>query len=219
MTQNKKDVKVMAGGLPFLAAGALWFVLAMILPIYKLSMIIAASVAALAVIIVMMSIRSKQIAALPPAPTVKKRAEELAVKIDQSRLQLLELSAQIKDKTVAGRVDSIASLMDKIADDVEKDPKDRNKVRKLANHYGTMIADLVKKYIVLEGQGEGGENISSAIDEIKKGLETIETAVKSLLDDLFSDDAMEVSADIAVLEQLFKTEGTQNRMNFESLEL
>lgn len=219
MTQNKKDVKVMAGGLPFLAAGALWFVLAMILPIYKLSMIIAASVAALAVIIVMMSIRSKQIAALPPAPTVKKRAEELAVKIDQSRLQLLELSAQIKDKTVAGRVDSIASLMDKIADDVEKDPKDRNKVRKLANHYGTMIVDLVKKYIVLEGQGEGGENISSAIDEIKKGLETIETAVKSLLDDLFSDDAMEVSADIAVLEQLFKTEGTQNRMNFESLEL
>lgn len=219
MTQNKKDVKVMAGGLPFLAAGALWFVLAMILPIYKLSMIIAASVAALAVIIVMMSIRSKQIAALPPAPTVKKRAEELAVKIDQSRLQLLDLSAQIKDKTVAGRVDSIASLMDKIADDVEKDHKDRNKVRKLANHYGAMIVDLVKKYIVLEGQGEGGENISSALDEIKKGLETVENAVKSLLDDLFSDDAMEVSADIAVLEQLFKTEGSENRMNFETLEL
>ena len=219
MTQNKKDVKVMAGGLPFLAAGALWFVLAMILPIYKLSMIIAASVAALAVIIVMMSIRSKQIAALPPAPTVKKRAEEMAIKIDECRKQLLELSTQINDGSVVGRVNNIAALMDKIADDVEKDPKDRNKVRKLANHYGTMIVDLVKKYIVLEGQGEGGENISSAIDEIKKGLETIETAVKSLLDDLFSDDAMEVSADIAVLEQLFKTEGTQNRMNFESLEL
>lgn len=219
MTQNKKDVKVMAAGLPFLAAGAIWFVLAMILPIYKISMIIAATIVSVVVMVLMMGVRSKQIAALPPAPTVKKRAEELAIKIDECRKQLLELSGKIKDKAVAGRVDNIAALMDKIADDVEKDPKDRNKVRKLANHYGAMIVDLVKKYIVLEGQGEGGENISSAIDEIKKGLETIETAVKSLLDDLFSDDAMEVSADIAVLEQLFKTEGTQNRMNFESLEL
>lgn len=219
MTQSKKDVKVMAAGLPFLAAGAVWFVLAMILPIYKISMIIVATIVGAVVMIAMMSVRSKQIAALPPAPTVKKRAEELAVKIDKCRLQLLELSEQIKDKTVSGRVDNIAVLLDKIADDVEKDPKDRNKVRKLANHYGAMIVDLVKKYIVLEEQGQGGENISSAIDEIKKGLETVETATKSLLDDLFSDDAMEVSADIAVLEELFKTEGSENRMNFESLEL
>ena len=219
MAQNKKDVKVMAAGLPFLVAGAIWFVLAMVLPIYKVSMIIAATVVSVVVMAVMLSVRSKQVAALPPVPTVKKRAEEMAIKIDECRKQLLELSAQINDGSVAGRVNNIAALMDKIADDVEKDPKDRNKVRKLANHYGAMIVDLVKKYIVLEGQGEGGENISSAIDEIKKGLETIETAVKSLLDDLFSDDAMEVSADIAVLEQLFKTEGTQNRMNFESLEL
>ena len=219
MTQNKKDVKVMAAGLPFLAAGAIWFVLAMILPIYKISMIIVATIVSVVVMVLMMGVRSKQIAALPPAPTVKKRAEELAIKIDECRKQLLELSGKIKDKAVAGRVDNIAALMDKIADDVEKDPKDRNKVRKLANHYGTMIVDLVKKYIVLESQGEGGDNISSAIDEIKKGLETIETAVKSLLDDLFSDDAMEVSADIAVLEQLFKTEGSENRMNFETLEL
>ena len=56
------------------------------------------------------------------------------------------------------------------------------------------------------------------MDEIKKGLETVENAVKSLLDDLFSDDAMEVSADISVLEQLFKTEGAENRMDFDSAE-
>ena len=92
MTQNKKEVKVMPGGLPFLAAGAAWFILAMILPIYKLSMIIAATVVSIAVIAVMSSMRSKQIAALPPAPTVKKRAEELAQKIDQCRFNLLEMS-------------------------------------------------------------------------------------------------------------------------------
>ena len=111
-----------------------------------------------------------------------------------------------------------SAVMEKIADDVEKDPKDRNKVRKLANHYTSMIEELVEKYINLESQGQGGENISSAMDEIKKGLETVENAVKSLLDGLFSDDAMEVSADISVLEQLFKTEGAENRMDFDSAE-
>ena len=115
------------------------------------------------------------------------------------------------------RVKSIADILEKIADDVENDPKDRNKVRKLANHYTSMIEDLVKKYITLENQGNAGENISSATAEIKKGLETVENAVKSLLDDLFSDDAMEVSADIAVLEQLFKTEGSKNHMDFDSI--
>ena len=218
MTQNKKEVKVMPAGLPILAAGILRFVLAMILPIYKAVVIIIVSAAAIAVMMIMFSMRKKQLAMQPPAPAVKVRAEELARKIDTCCRKLEGYAGQIKDRTVAASVTNIAGTMEKIADDVEKDPKDRNKVRKLANHYTSMIEELVEKYINLESQGQGGENISSAMDEIKKGLETVENAVKSLLDDLFSDDAMEVSADISVLEQLFKTEGAENRMDFDSAE-
>ena len=37
---SKEQIKVLPAGLPFIAAGAVWFVLALILPIYKLYAII-----------------------------------------------------------------------------------------------------------------------------------------------------------------------------------
>lgn len=218
MTENKKAVKVIPAGLPLIGAGAIWFLAAMVLPIYKISMIMVATVMAAAVAVVLSSLRKKQIEALPPAPSVKVRAEELARKIDECRLSLQKSAMEITDKETSGRVNSIAVTLEKIADDVEQDPKDRNKVRKLANHYSSMIEELVEKYIIFEKQGQGGENISAAMEDIKRGLETVDKAVKSLLDDLFSDDAMEVSADIAVLEQLFKTEDSKNRIDFENTE-
>lgn len=158
MTQNKKEVKVMPAGLPILAAGILWFVLAMILPIYKAVVIIIVSAAAIAVMMIMFSMRKKQLAMQPPAPAVKVRAEELARKIDTCCRKLEGYAGQIKDRTVAASVTNIAGTMEKIADDVEKDPKDRNKVRKLANHYTSMIEELVEKYINLESQGQGGKH-------------------------------------------------------------
>lgn len=218
MTESKKAVKVIPAGLPFIGAGAIWFLAAMVLPIYKISMIMVATVMAAAVAVVLSSVRKKQIEALPPAPSVKVRAEELARKIDECRLSLQKSAMEITDKETSGKVNSIALTLEKIADDVEQDPKDRNKVRKLANHYSSMIEELVEKYIIFEKQGQGGENISAAMEDIKRGLETVDKAVKSLLDDLFSDDAMEVSADIAVLEQLFKTEDSKNRIDFENTE-
>ena len=112
----------------------------------------------------------------------------------------------------------MAITMDLIADEVEKDPKDRNKVRKLANHYTAMITGLVDKYIQLEAQGAEGENIRSSMERIEEGLSGADKALKRILDDMFSDDAMEVSADITVLEQLLKTEGSENKMDFSGLD-
>ena len=55
--------------------------------------------------------------------------------------------------------------------------------------------------------------------QIREGLSGADEALKKLLDDLFSDDAMEVSADITVLEQLLKTEGSENKMDFSGLDM
>ncbi len=214
--------KVMPAGLPFLAAGGAWFVLAMILPVYKLLPLLLCAAAAIAVFAVLSGKRKAQIAKLPPAPVVKVRAEELAKKLDACRDKLREQEEKLADENVRRHVHSLATTLDLIADEVEKDPKDRNKVRKLANHYGDMIIGLVDKYILLEGQAkvasEGG-NVTETLTKIREGLASADDALKKVLDDLFGDDAMEVSADINVLEQLLKTEGAENKMDFSSLEL
>ena len=214
--------KVMPAGLPFLAAGGAWFVLALILPVYKLVPLLLCAAAAIAVFAVLSAKRKAQIAKLPPAPTVKVRAEEMAKKLDVYRDRLQEQEGRIQNGEVRRHVHSMATTLDLIADEVEKDPKDRNKVRKLANHYGEMIAGLVEKYILLEGQAQAaaeGGNVAGTLAKIQEGLAAADEALKKILDDLFGDDAMEVSADINVLEQLLKTEGAENKMDFSSLDL
>lgn len=213
--------KVMPAGLPFLAAGGVWFIAALILPVYKLGALLACAVGAAAVYVLLAAVRRSQIAKLPPAPTVKVRAEELAKKLDVCRDKLLAQESRLSDPQVRRHVKSMATTLDLIADEVEKDPKDRNKARKLANHYGDMITGLVDKYILLETQegaaAEGG-NVTAALAKLREGLAAADEALKKVLDDLFSDDAMEVSADINVLEQLLKTEGAENKMDFSSLD-
>ena len=214
--------KVMPAGLPFIAAGGAWFVLAMILPVYKMVPLLVCAVAAVAVFAVLSAKRKAQIAKLPPAPTVKVRAEELAKKLDVYRDRLAAQEADVADSEVRRHIRSMAKTLDLIADEVEKDPRDRSKVRKLANHYGEMIVGLVDKYILLEGQAQSaseGGNIEGTMVRIREGLAGADDALKKLLDDLFSDDAMEVSADINVLEQLLKTEGSENKMDFSSLDM
>lgn len=217
-TTSKEQIKVLPSGLPFIAAGAVWFILALILPIYKLYALILTVAIAAAAFVFLNFKRRKQLEELPPAPPVKVRAEEMAKKIDACRQTLISQQQQIKSETLSSTVGSMAITMDLIADEVEKDPKDRNKVRKLANHYTAMITGLVDKYIQLEAQGAEGENIRSSMERIEEGLSGADKALKRILDDMFSDDAMEVSADITVLEQLLKTEGSENKMDFSGLD-
>ena len=215
---SKEQIKVLPAGLPFIAAGAVWFVLALILPIYKLYAIILTAAIAAAAFIFLTAKRRQQLAKLPPAPPVKVRVEEMSKKIDLCRETLLNQQKQIKNTAVSSSVGSIAGTMDLIADELERDPKDRNKVRKLANHYTSMITGLVDKYIQLESQSTEGENIRNSMERIEEGLSGADEALKRILDDMFSDDAMEVSADITVLEQLLKTEGSENKMDFSGLD-
>ena len=215
---SKQENRVMPSGLPFIAAGAVWFILALILPVYKLYALIITAAAAAAAFVLLTLKRRKQIAELPPAPPVKVRADEMAKKIDQCRDALMSKQPQIKNDQVSQVAGSIAKTLDLIADELERDPKDRNKVRKLANHYTAMITELVDKYIKLEAQPAGGENIDASMARIEEGLSGADKALKRILDDLFSDDAMEISADITVLEQLLKTEGSENKMDFSGLD-
>lgn len=215
---TKQEVKVLPAGLPFLAAGTVWFLLAIILPVYKLSVVLGISVVAAAVCGILISTRNKQLALLPPPPTVKVRAEEIARKLDEGRDALLEKLDSVASEKVRGTIYNISVTLEKIADEVEADPKDRNKTRKLANHYVGMLIELVDKYILLQKQAADGANITTSMENIEEGLAGADVSLKKLLDDLFTDEAMEISADIAVLENLLTMEGSQATMDFSALE-
>ncbi len=112
----------------------------------------------------------------------------------------------------------MADTLERLADNLEKNPKDRNKIRKVAVHYVPMIIELVRNYINLSEQGVEGGNISETMTSIESGLEKVETSLKQYLDDMFEDDKLSIETDIAVLQQLMnKDAGSTNKMNFDDI--
>ena len=66
---------------------------------------------------------------------------------------------------------------------------------------------LVNTYREFDGLPVKGENVTTAMTEIERTMDTIIVAFEKLLDDLFQDTAFDVSADISVLEAMFAREG------------
>ena len=214
---KKQAVKQpMPAGLPYLASGAVFFVFAMLLPMYRLWALLTALLIAIAVLVVLERARAKQVAAMPVVTPVRQRTEEISKLLDAGRVHTLQ--SQIRSDKVGQHVESMAGTLQKLADNLEQNPKDRGKIRKVAVHYVPMITDLVKNYINLEQQGIDGSNISATMASIESGLEKIDESLKQYLDDMFEDDKMSIETDITVLRQLMNkdAEGV-NKMNFDDI--
>ena len=208
----------MPAGLSYLASGAVFFVFAMLLPMYRLWALLTALLIAIAVLVVLERMRAKQVAAMPVVTPVRQRTEEISKLLDAGRDQLHTLQSQIRSDKVGQHVESMADTLQKLADNLEQNPKDRGKIRKVAVHYVPMITELVKNYINLEQQGIDGSNISATMASIESGLEKIDESLKQYLDDMFEDDKMSIETDITVLRQLMNkdAEGV-NKMNFDDI--
>lgn len=139
--------------------------------------------------------------------TEEPMVDDTAAKIKNIKREMDKRLKSVKNEGLQNTLVSITITLDRISTEVDKDPKDRKKVRKLANYYGDMMLQLIDKYIMFQNQTESGENVEVSMRKIEEGLSGADTALKKTLNDLFADDAMEVSADISVLEQLMNIEG------------
>ncbi len=96
-----------------------------------------------------------------------------------------------------------ADIFRYIADHPEKAPQ----IRKFMNYYLPTTLKLLNSYQRLAGQSVRGENITSTMFNIAGMMHTVANAFEKQLDSLFTDEAMDISADISVFETLLKQEG------------
>ena len=75
------------------------------------------------------------------------------------------------------------------------------------NYYLPMTVKLLNAYAEMDAQPVQGETILASKKEIEATLDTLNLAFEKLLDDLFSDTALDVSSDISVLNTLLAQEG------------
>jgi len=80
-------------------------------------------------------------------------------------------------------------------------------VRKFMNYYLPTTLKLLKSYSLMEQQSYQGENIQASRKRIEDVLDTLVRGFEQQQDRLFRTEAIDVEADISVLETMMASDG------------
>ena len=98
-------------------------------------------------------------------------------------------------------------IRDRILDYQKKHPNRQGQLRTFLNYYLPTTLKILRAYAQLEAQGIEGENISAAKARIEGMMDQVVAGFEKQLDKLFQDDALDIAADVEVLENMLKKDG------------
>lgn len=126
---------------------------------------------------------------------------------DEYLRKLREANEAIPGEEISRKLDRLEMVMSRIFALLRKKPELLPKLRRFMNYYMPMTDKLVQTYRVLDEQPVAGENIQKAKKEIEDTLDTIIDAYEKLLDSFFAEAAIDVTSDIAVLQNMMAQDG------------
>lgn len=121
--------------------------------------------------------------------------------------EIRALNDAIKDPEVSERIDRIGELTASIFRVVQEKPEHTEEVRKFMNYYLPTTLKLLKSYSLMEQQSYQGENIQASRKRIEDVLDTLVRGFEQQQDRLFRTEAIDVEADISVLETMMASDG------------
>lgn len=130
--------------------------------------------------------------------------------IDEGHEYLVKLRAAndaIPEEGLSDDIDRMERASADIFRFVAAHPEKAPQIRKFMNYYLPTTMKLLNSYQRLSAQSVKGENITSAMFNIEGMMHTVADAFEKQLDALFTDEAMDISADISVFETMLKQEG------------
>ena len=136
-------------------------------------------------------------------PEVDKLIKERNLAISEMR----RLNANIENKRISDQINDLEYTTSKIFDHVIAHPEKVSQLSKFFNYYLPTTMKLLNTYDRMGAQGVEGENITGTMKKVEDTLDTVVKAFHKQLDLLFAGEALDVSADITVMENLLKTEG------------
>ena len=121
--------------------------------------------------------------------------------------EMRRLNDSIEDPVLSKQIDHLEEVTGKIIDEVVQKPEKLPQIRRFLNYFLPTTIKLLNAYDRMDATGISGENIDSTKQKVESMLDTIVKAFDQQLDALFSNEAMDISTDITVMEQLLTREG------------
>ena len=213
---------------PIYAVGAVWLVWSMVLPLYRPAHYIAAGVASLLAYgfgrlllwrdrVIITPDPEPRTAEAEPAQEAPKAQPEpaaqdpevaaLLAERDRAVGEMRRLNDSIEDPVISAQIDHLEEVTGKIIDHVAHHPQKRPQIRRFLDYYLPTTLKILNAYDRMDSMGVSGTNIDGTKDKIETMMNTLVSAFDKQLDALFGEEALDISTDITVLEQMLAREG------------
>ena len=116
------------------------------------------------------------------------------------------LNDSIEDETISAQIDHLEEVTSKIIDQVIKEPAKLPQIRRFLDYYLPTTLKLLNAYDRMGAAGVEGANIDGTMGRIDAMMDKVVEAFDKQLDALFADEALDISTDITVLEQMLAQE-------------
>ena len=195
--------------IPLYAVAVTWLLYALLFPLYKLPHFLLAAAAGAVVGVVARLFCRDTVEEVPEEPKTTGNPE-LDKMIEDGKKAIAEmkrLDDNIADPTISAQIVRLQQLAGKIFAQVEQNPEKLPQIRKFMNYYLPTTLKILNAYDRMGEQGVAGENITSTMHKVESMMATIITAFEKQLDNLFGAEAMDISTDMVVLENMMAREG------------
>jgi hypothetical protein len=150
-----------------------------------------------------------------PKPTGNPELDALVAERDKAVGEMQRLNDNIKDEKISAQIEDLENTTKKIIAYVVEHPAKLPQIRKFMNYYLPTTLKLLNSYDRMGATGVEGANIDGTMGKIESIMTTIVVSFHKQLDALFGDEALDISTDITVMENLLAREGiggTQMKM-------
>jgi len=145
-----------------------------------------------------------------PAPSPEVAA--LMKERDRAISEMRRLNDNIPDPRLSQQIDHLEEVTGKIVDQVVSQPKKLPQIRRFMDYYLPTTLKLLNAYDRMDSTGIAGDNITATKDKVSAMMDTICGACARQLGALFGEEALDISTDITVMENLLAREGlTQDK--------
>lgn len=147
-----------------------------------------------------------------PAPKPEKQPEKQTDMPERDQYQkildeLRQVNDAIPDEEMTDKISRLEAVSAKIFEQAKSDPDKLPQMRKFMDYYLPTSLKLLNTYAELERQGIEGDNITESKRRIELTMDTLVKAFENQLDRLFASDALDVSTDIDVMQNMLRADG------------
>lgn len=206
---------------PIYLLGLTWLVYSLAFPLNELFHYLLCGGISLVVFVVGKAIFPDRIYQTPQDRETQKQQEEkpkeeppadpqtaaLRKERDRAISEMRRLNDAIQDEKISAQIDHLEEITGKILDQVIQQPKKQSQIRRFLDYYLPTTLKLLNAYDRMDSTGVSGSNIDTTKEKVERMLSTICTAFDRQLDALFGEEALDISTDITVMENLLAQEG------------